>query len=158
MFFWRLSVFDNFLRQHLRHTHATLAKLTPRTSARRRGQLYRQLKNISVDYALAEPAAAHGRVRVIPADMGWSDLGSWSAVYEWWARRQGENAVRGPHFLLDAAVNWLSSPRKFLAAIGVEDLVVVDTPDALLVCPRTRAQDVGKVVDYLKKAKQIRLL
>jgi len=59
---------------------------------------------------------------------------------------------------VDAAGNWLSSPRKFLAAIGVKDLVVVDTPDALLLCPRARAQEVGKIVDYLKKKKRTRLL
>jgi len=158
MFFWRLSTLDGLLQRHLPHTRATLAKLTPHTSCRRLGQLYRRLENISVDYALAEPAAARGCGRLIPAEMGWSDLGSWSAVYEWWARRGGDNVVRGPHFLLDAAGNWLSSPRKFLAAIGVEDLVVVDTPDALLLCPRARAQDVGKVVDYLKITRRTRLL
>lgn len=158
MFFWRLSTFDALLERHLPHTRATLAKFTPRMSARRLGKLYQRLENISVDYALAEPAAARGYVRMIPAEMGWSDLGSWSAVYEWWARRSGDNIVRGPHFLRDAAGNWLSSPGKFLAAIGVQDLVVVDTPDALLLCPRTRAQEVGKVVDYLKKAKRTRLL
>lgn len=158
MFFWRLSTFDDLLRRHLPRTYMTLAKLTPRTSRRRLGQLYRRLENISVDYALAEPAAARGHVRMIPADMGWSDLGSWSTVYEWWARHGRDNVVRKPHFLLDAAGNWLSSPGKFLAAIGVEDLVVVDTPDALLLCPRARAQEVGKVVDSLKKTKRTRLL
>lgn len=158
MFFWRLSTFDALLERHLPQTRATFAKLAPRTGRRRLGALYRRLQNISVDYALAEPAAARGHVRMIPAAMGWSDLGSWSAVYEWWARRSGDNIVRGPHFLRDAAGNWLSSPGKFLAAIGVENLVVVDTPDALLLCPRARAQEVGEVVDYLQKAKRTRLL
>jgi mannose-1-phosphate guanylyltransferase len=162
MFFWRLSTFDALLERYLPRTRAALQKLAPRIGradfGARLGPVYRRLESISVDYALAEPAAARGRARVVRADIGWSDLGSWSAVYEWWASQAGKNVVEGPHFLLDAEGNWLSAPRKFLAAIGVKDLVVVDTPEALLLCPRARAQEVGKIVNYLKKKKRVRLL
>jgi urea transport system permease protein len=70
------------------------------------------------------------RVFVIPADIGWSDIGSWSAVYELLAKHAGENIFDGPGQALDAGGNYLWSPGKFVAAIGVRDLVVVDTPDA----------------------------
>lgn len=171
MFFWRLSTFDDLLRRHLPRTHAVFQGLSPFRrggSQLALGRLYRRLENVSVDYALAEPAAARGQARLLVADIGWSDLGSWNALYDWHARQAGENVVAGPahrslgaggpHFLLDAAGNWLAVPRKFLAAIGVNDLIVVDTPDALLLCSRARAQDVGKVVHYLKKEKRYRLL
>lgn len=162
MFFWRLSTFWNLLGEHLPHTRAALDKLGRSIGRRNYGarlhQLYRRLQNISVDYAVAEPAAARGRARVVPADIGWSDLGSWSAIYDWRAQRAEENVVAGPHFLLDAAGNWLQVPGKFVAAIGVHHLVVVDTQDALLLCPRSRAQDVGKVVHYLQKEKRHRML
>ncbi|MGH9803837.1 MAG: mannose-1-phosphate guanylyltransferase, partial [Candidatus Acidiferrales bacterium] len=162
MFFWRLSTFDRLLARHLPRSRRAFETLAPAIGTRGYShplsRIYRSLENISVDYALAEPAAARGQVRMLEADIGWSDLGSWSAVYDWRATRRGENIVAGPHLLLDAAGNWLASPRKFLAAIGVRDLVVVETPDALLLCARDRAQDVGKVVDYLKKNKRSRLL
>ncbi|MFQ5663584.1 MAG: mannose-1-phosphate guanylyltransferase [Terriglobia bacterium] len=172
MFFWRLSTFDRLLAGQLPRTRAALGQLAHHIGRRdyplRLKRLYPRLENISVDYALAEPAAARGRARVLAADIGWSDLGSWSALYEWRAARPGENIIAGPHFLLDATGNWLGAegppkadaPRahKFVAAIGVRDLIVVDTPDALLLCSRPRAQEVGKVVHYLQKKKRHQLL
>lgn len=163
MFFWRLSTFDGLLRRYLPQTRKALDTIAARIGRRnytlQLNRLYRGLDNISVDYALAEPAAAAGRARVIPADIGWSDLGSWSAIYEWQASAgKNKNVVAGPHFLLDAAGNWLDAPGKFVAAIGVSNLVVVETPEALLLCARDRAQEVGKVVHYLKKKRRHHLL
>lgn len=162
MFFWRLSTFDRLLTRHLPRTHRAFARFAVRPGTRDSGQqlrrLYRRLQDISIDYALAEPAAARGQVRMLAADIGWSDLGSWSAVYEWRTSHRHENITAGSNLLLDARGNWLSSPKNFLAAIGIHDLIVVDTPDSLLLCARDRAQDVGKVVDYLRKSKRSRLL
>ncbi|MCI0404323.1 MAG: NTP transferase domain-containing protein [Acidobacteria bacterium] len=155
MFFWRLSTFDNLLRRHLPATHATMQK--PASGAKLR-RIYARLENISVDYALAEPAARTGRARLLVADMGWSDLGSWSALYDWQVETRGANRIPTPHFVLDARGNLIESRGKFAAAVGVEDLIVVETSDALLVCSRERAQDVGKVVHYLEKKKLKRLL
>jgi len=155
MFFWRLSAFHALLRRHLPATHAAMQKLPSGAKLRR---VYARLENISVDYALAEPAAARGLGRMIPADMGWSDLGSWAAVYEWRAQAQGDNLLPPTHFVLDAQGNLVETRGKFAAAIGVEGLIVVETPDALLICSRERAQDVGKVVQYLEKKKLKRLL
>lgn len=162
MFFWRLSTFDDLLSRHLPHTWRALKKLSPHihrpSYAARLKRLYRNLESISIDYAVAEPAAARGRARVFATNIGWSDLGSWAAIYEWRAGRAGENILAGPHFLLDAGGNWIDAGGKFVATIGVRDLVVVDTPEALLLCARARAQDVGKVVNYLQKKKRHRLL
>jgi mannose-1-phosphate guanylyltransferase len=162
MFFWRLSTVDRLLESYLPRTREALRNLAPtiggRTYSSRLGRAYRRLQNISVDYAVAEPAAAAGQARLIPASFDWTDLGSWSAVYDWRAGRKGENVTDGDTFLLDAGGNWLACPKKFIAAVGVNDLIVVETPDALLVCPRQRAQEVGKVVDYLKKKKRTQLL
>jgi mannose-1-phosphate guanylyltransferase len=97
-------------------------------------------------------------VFVIPADVGWSDIGSWAAVYELLAKHPGENILTGQGQTLDAEGSFLWAPNKFIAAIGVRDLVVVETPDALLICPRDRAQDVGKIVKSLEQRKLKRLL
>jgi mannose-1-phosphate guanylyltransferase len=85
--------------------------------------------------------------------MGWSDLGSWSALADWLGPKAGS-----VHFSLDARGSFAHAPRKFTAAIGADNLIAVDTPDALLVTSRDRAQEVGKVVDYLRKKKLHRWL
>jgi mannose-1-phosphate guanylyltransferase len=165
MFFWRVSTYLNCLKEFLPDTYAALAKLSASISTRHfdrdLARIYPRLENISVDYAIMERATrARGtrRVFVIPAKVGWSDIGSWTAVYELLARQAGENVSAGPSFTLDATGNFLWSPKKVVAAIGVHDLVVVETPDALLLCPRDRAQDVGKVVKWLEDRKLAKLL
>jgi mannose-1-phosphate guanylyltransferase len=165
MFFWRVSTFLDLLKRLLPKTHAALLRLadaigTPRyNSALRR--IYPQLENISVDYAILEPASRDSRrspVFVIPAEIGWSDIGSWAAVYELLAAGAGENVSAGRLLAIEAAGNFLWSPKKFIAAVGINDLVVVDTPDALLICPRHRAQDVGLIVKQLETQKGHKLL
>src|SRR5260370_3408610 len=123
--------------------------------------LCRKLENISVDYAVLEPwSRVEGppRVFLIPAEVGWSDIGSWAAVYQLLAKKSGENVLAGQGHTLDAEGNFLWSPSKFVAAIGVRDLVVVETSDALLICPRDRAQDVGKIVKWLEEHRSKSLL
>ncbi len=104
-------------------------------------------------------------MHVLPAEIGWSDIGSWAAVYELLAARgskqnraNGASISAGPYVEIDARGNFLWSPKKFVAAIGVRDLVVVETTDALLICPRDRAQDVGKIVKWLEERKRNELL
>jgi len=79
-------------------------------------------------------------------------------VYELLANRLGANIFAGDGHAIDAEGNFLWSPSKYVAAIGVRDLVVVETPDALLVCPRDRAQDVAKLVKWLEEKKRRDLL
>jgi mannose-1-phosphate guanylyltransferase len=95
---------------------------------------------------------------VIPAKVGWSDIGSWAAVYELLAAQRSANVSAGSSFTLDADGNYFWSPKKFVAAIGIKDLVVVETNDALLICPRERAQDVGKIVKKLEESRLKKLL
>jgi len=174
MFFWRVSTFLACLRKFLPKTWHALGELqqaigTPGYALSLK-RIYPRLENISVDYAIMEPATRsqgargksekHGteHVVVLPAKVGWSDIGSWAAVYELLARKQGENVSAGDSFVLDATGNFFWSPSKFVAAIGVRDLVVVETNDALLICPRDRAQDAGKVVKWLEENRGLDLL
>lgn len=165
MFFWRVSTFLDHLRRYLPRTHEALLRLadaigTPRYAKDLR-RIYPQLENISVDYAIMEPATRERQaphVFVLPAEVGWSDIGSWASVYELMARKAGENISAGAFVALDAEGNLFWSPEKFVAAIGVRDLVVVGTSDALLICPRGRAQDVGQVVKWLESRRLHRLL
>jgi mannose-1-phosphate guanylyltransferase len=165
MFFWRVSTFLTALEDHLPETYKSLEALaatigTAQYKTRLR-KIYPKLENISVDYAILERAtraAVAPQVFVIPAEVGWSDIGSWEAVYELLAKSVGENIFSEASYSLDSNGNFISSPGKFVAAIGVKDLVVVDTPDALLICPRGRAQDVAKIVKWLEAQKLAKLL
>ena len=165
MFFWRVSTFLENLQRHLPKTYVALESLAEhigkRTYERQLRATYPKLENISVDYAILETATrAEGPPRVfeIPADVGWSDIGSWAAVYELLANRLGANIFAGDGHAIDAEGNFLWSPSKYVAAIGVHDLVVVETPDALLVCPRDRAQDVAQLVKWLEEKNRKDLL
>jgi mannose-1-phosphate guanylyltransferase len=165
MFFWRVSTFLENLERYLPKTYSSLMRLsraigTSRYAATLQRE-YSRLENISVDYALLEPASRdprHSRVFVIPAAIGWSDIGSWAAVYELVARRAGANVSTGRVLALDAAGNLIWSPSKFVATVGVSNLVVVETQDALLVCSRERAQEVGRVVKWLDQHRLQKLL
>jgi mannose-1-phosphate guanylyltransferase len=180
MFFWRVSTFLELLRRFLPATHAALTELAKTIGTRRYPsalqKIYPQLENISVDYAIVEPATkgrqtvtssriekpsaasfVEPRVSVIPAEIGWSDIGTWNAVYELLAKPNG-NFSAGPSFAADATGNFFWSPKKFVAALGVHDLVLVETADAILLCPRDRAQDVSKIVKWLEQQKQKSLL
>lgn len=165
MFFWRVSTFLDCLKRFLPKTHEALEELAATIGARRYEralrQIYPHLESISVDYAVMEPATRKEgvqRVFVVPAEVGWSDIGSWHTVYELLRRKTGGNVSAGAHFALDASGNFFWSPKKFVAAIGVHDLVVVETDDALLICPRDRAQDVSRVVKWLEAKKHRHLL
>jgi mannose-1-phosphate guanylyltransferase len=165
MFFWRVSTFLKNLESYLPKTYAALESLAETIGKRsyeaKLRAVYPKLENISVDYAILEPATrqqGEPRVFVIPAEVGWSDIGSWSAVYELLAKQPGENILAGAGYTIDAEGNFLYSPSKFVAAIGVRDLVVVETPDALLICPRERAQDIGRIVKRLEDQRRKDLL
>ncbi|MGB7281216.1 MAG: mannose-1-phosphate guanylyltransferase [Candidatus Acidiferrum sp.] len=165
MFFWRVSTFLANLKKFLPKTYEALESLAEtigkKTYARRLRSIYPKLENISVDYAILENATRQEvppQAYVIPAEIGWSDLGSWSAIYELLAKQPGDNVLAGRGLALDASGNFLYSPTKFVAAIGVRDLVVVEAPDALLIVPRDRAQDVAKIVKSLEERKLKKLL
>jgi mannose-1-phosphate guanylyltransferase len=165
MFFWRASTFLEELRRFLPATRDALQELAKFIGSRRYTsalqRIYPQLQNISVDYAVMEPATRateKPRVFVIPAEVGWSDIGSWAAVYHLLAAKPGGNVSAGASFALDAEGNYFWSPKKFVAAIGVRDLVLVETEDALLLCSRERSQDVGKIVKWLEEQKLNKLV
>jgi len=170
MFFWRVETFLENLKRHLPTTYAEVEKIAAfigtRQYEKKLRSIYPKLENISVDYAILERATQHAsapEVFVIPAEIGWSDIGSWGAVYD--LNVQAGNADPGtgnvfltPGSALDSQGNLISGPGKFVTLIGVNNLIVVETPDALLICPRDRAQDVAKLVKWLEEQKRGDLL
>lgn len=114
-----------------------------------------QMPRLSIDYAVMEHAQ---KMAVIPVEMGWSDIGSWASLYDVLERNGNNNVLRGnAHITLDTTNSLIVSER-LVAAIGVDDLVIVDSEDALLVCKRERSQDVRQIVDQLKQSANERYL
>jgi mannose-1-phosphate guanylyltransferase/mannose-6-phosphate isomerase len=109
--------------------------------------LFSDLPNISIDYAVMEKA---NNVAVIPCSFGWSDIGSWKAVAEVHATDESGNATEGNVILLNSRGTYVRSEDRLVAAVGVEDLVVIDTPDAVLVAHKTSSQHVRDLVAQLK--------
>jgi mannose-1-phosphate guanylyltransferase / mannose-6-phosphate isomerase len=115
-----------------------------------RDRVYRALPSVSIDYGVMERVDKR-RLAVLPVDIGWSDVGSWSALHDVLPLDREGNIRRGNMIALDCRNSILYGDRRPVAAIGMEDMVVVDTPDATLVCRTDRVQDVRKVVEILKK-------
>jgi mannose-1-phosphate guanylyltransferase len=161
MFLWRADTLANALREHLPDTAVLLEKIAAahgtRTFAETFRKLYPKCENISVDYALLEPRSAKGeaqsRIFCLPSDFGWNDLGSWTALHEHHvakAKRSGGNPVStSTRFTLNAQNNYVHVLGKFVALVGVSNLVIVETEDALLITTLDQSQDVGKVVKHL---------
>ena len=159
MFFWQTSVLLDALRQHLPKTASLLASLPPfgsRKFAKSLEETFPRCENISIDYAVLERAA---NVVGLPAgDIAWNDVGSWNAVYELHPRDRAGNALRSHTMIEDSSGNYVDAAKKLVALLGVKDLIVVDTPDALLIADRGRAQQVGDLVKLLENAGQHHLL
>lgn len=170
IFLWSARTLVAAMREHLPKTACLLEQIAATYGTRKFAATFRKLyprcENISVDYAVVEPRSAkgeaEGRIFCLPADFGWNDLGSWTALHEHHSAKssppEGNLVAASGVFLLSAGGNYVHSPGKFVAAIGVYDLVIVDTDDALLITTRQQAQDVGKIVKYLDEQKLHKLV
>jgi mannose-1-phosphate guanylyltransferase len=172
MFVWSARTLAGAITEHLPATAARLKKIAAawgtRSFATTFRSLYPKCENISVDYGILEPRSQKGErasaLYCIPSEFGWNDLGSWTALYEHRVQcgaglAEGCNIINSEHsFSLGAESNYIHAPGKFVAVVGVKDVVVVDTGDALLVTTRQHAQDVGKVVKHLDAKKFTKLV
>jgi len=170
MFLWSARTLAGALHEHLPKTARILEEIAEAYGTRKFIAIFRRLypkcENISIDYAVLEPRSSKGEqnssIFSLPASFGWNDLGSWTALHEHQiAKSQSPdgNLISGEGmFTLNAAGNYIHAPGKFVAAVGVNNLVVVETDDALLITTREQAQDVGKIVKYLDEKKLIKLV
>ena len=170
IFLWRADTLANALRQHLPNTAPLLETIAAAYGTRKFAGTFRKLyprcENISIDYALLEPRSTKGeaqsRIFCLPSDFGWNDLGSWAALHEHQAAKVkpgDRNLVSASgSFALNAKNNFVHAPGKFVALIGVSNLVIVETQDALLVTTLDQSQDVGKVVKHLDEKKLRKLV
>jgi mannose-1-phosphate guanylyltransferase len=165
MFLWRADTLANALREHLPATAPLLEKIAAAYGTRKFADTFRKLyskcENISIDYAVLEPRSAEGegqsRIFCLPSDFGWNDLGSWAALHEHHVAvakpADGNLIAASGQFIFNTSNNYIHAPGKFVAAIGVTNLVVVETDDALLITTLDHSQEVGKVVKHLDEKK-----
>jgi mannose-1-phosphate guanylyltransferase len=163
IFVWSARTLANAVREHLPEMAPLLEEIAAAFGTPRFREVfaeaYPKCENISVDYAILEPRSAKGEHRsnlyCLPANFGWNDLGSWAALFEHQHELKSNtdghgNVSEGAGTLaIDARDNYVYSPKKFVALVGVKDLVVVETDDAVLITTRHHSQDVGKVVKEL---------
>ncbi len=149
MFFWKASAVLELMRQHQPKTATLLAGLPgvdAKSFTKKLAEAYPLCENISVDYAIIEKA--RDVVGLALDDIGWNDVGSWEAVYDLADKDADANASRGELIAENSRGNYVDA-QKPVALVGVENLVIVDTADALLVASRSSAQDVSKIVKRL---------
>lgn len=151
IFLWRVETirgaFETYMPELARGLEAIDRAIGRRNFARRLKEIYPALPAISIDYGIMERSEA---ALVIPCDVGWSDVGSWKSLTDVLDIDEEGNVSVGHHVGLETAGTVVFSPHQLVVTIGVEDLVVVVTKDAVLICPKDRDQDVRKVVDELQ--------
>lgn len=168
IFLWSARTLADAVREHCPAMVPLLERIAAAHASSRAqfervfAEAYPLCENISIDYAVLEPRSAKGEagseIYCLPADFAWNDLGSWEALYEHRIDCAPELAAQGnvcdgtstQSVVIDAAGNYVYALGKVVALVGVSDLVVVETPDALLITTRERSQDVGRAVDELK--------
>ncbi len=169
IFLWSARTLANAIREHCPAMAPLLEKIAAAHGTPEFEQVfaevYPQCENISIDYAVLEPRSAKGEmgseIYCLPADFAWNDIGSWAALHEHRAGGEPEQAATvnvcdgasDEPVVIDAHGNYVYAPGKAVALVGVSDLVIVETADALLITTRERSQDVGKVVAELKAAR-----
>ena len=159
MFFWKASTILDGLRLHLPKTATLLSSLPPfahKDFAARVAKVFPLCENISIDYAVLQ--RADNVVGIACDDFGWNDVGSWHAVYELLPRDKRGNASRSELLVTKSSGNYVDCGKKIVALLGVRDLIIVDTPDAILIADRNRAQQVGDIVKLLEQQSRHELL
>jgi len=152
MFIWKVATILREFQRLMPQLYAQLMEIDAALdTVEERAVLERvwpQVANETIDYGIMERAED---VAVIPVDIGWSDVGDWTALSELLPTDEEGNVVVGQHVGLDTRGCLIHSSRRLVTTIGLEDMIVVDTEDALLVCPKERAQEVRNLVKKLKE-------
>jgi mannose-1-phosphate guanylyltransferase len=159
MYVWRIDTILEKYKKHLPKTYKHLMKMQDAIGKKDEEKViaehYKACEKISIDYAIMEKVNP-SEVRIIPANFGWSDVGTWESIHAEMTKNPRENLIHGKHICIDTKGSLIrtDNPYKIIATIGLENIIIVDTPDALLVCPKDRSQDVKKIVKKLQDKKE----
>jgi mannose-1-phosphate guanylyltransferase len=154
MFVWRIDVIEEAFQRFLPELYEQIESIHLTYGSddyqERLESIYGQIHPISIDYGVMEKAR---NVYVTQCEFGWSDVGSWDETYRLSRKDANGNSIVGDVVTIDTEGSFIRTAGKMIATVGVEDLIIVDTPDALLICKRGESQRVQAVVDYLRRKK-----
>ena len=151
LFSWPVEVLFSEMAQHAPDLSAGLERVKRSRQAGRQDEAdvaYEALPTEAIDYAVLE--RTHNLL-VVGATFEWHDIGSWADLHDILQQDEAGNFVEGDSVLIDTKNCMIHSPKKLVAAVGLEDMVVIETEDAILICPKARSQDVKLIVDRLKQ-------
>lgn len=153
MFIWKASVILEKFQEYIPDIYADLEKIgnTMGTEYEQQmvNEIYPDIRKISIDYAVMEPSAAKGDVLTILGDFGWNDVGSWDMMTVLHEPDENHNVLLGNTLAVNTTNSICYSSGRLVAVVGLDNVVVVETPDAIMVCPKGRAQDVKLIVEQL---------
>ncbi len=159
IFIWRASIileeFSRYLPEQLRALELIANAWQNANAAQVFESTWRELKNETIDVGIMEKS---DRVAVLPLDVGWSDVGNWATLLDLLADGTGRNVVQGEHLGMETRGSLIYSEDRLIATVGLSDMIVVDTGDVVLVCPKSQAQRVKQIVDELTRLRQDKYL
>lgn len=162
MFIWKASVILDKFKEYIPDIYDELNKIGDSMSTPDEvsviNEVYPKIRKISVDYAIMEPSAKKGDVLVVPGDFGWNDVGSWDMMKVIHDEDAQGNIIVGDGLAIDTTNTVINSTGRLVAVVGADNLVVVETEDAVMVCSKDKAQDVKKIVDSLAEQGRTELL
>ncbi len=152
MFIWRATAILKEIEESLPELYDGLMEIEKYLGTKHQDEVikkvYCTIKSISIDYGVMEQSQ---NVFVLKGEFDWNDVGSWEEIYKISKRDEDHNVVIGEHFTKDTKGCLIDSPNRLIATLGLENLIIIDTDDALLVCRRDMAQDVKDLVDAMKR-------
>lgn len=162
MFIWKASLIMNKLKEYVPDIYEDLKTIGNAMNTPQEQEVlhdvYPNIRKISIDYAVMEPCAAKGDVLVIPSDCGWNDVGSWDMMDILHDPDENGNILLGDVMAVDVKDAVIYSTTRTVTAVDVENVVIVETLDAIMVCRKDKAQEVKKIVDALNEAGREELL
>ena len=162
LYVWRIETILNKFKKHLPQTWLQLIRIQKAIGTKNEKKViqscYPKCDKISIDYGIMEKIDPK-EVRIIPAELGWSDVGTWESIFAELVPDAKSNLVKGKHVGIDTQGSLIYGKQdKLIATIGIQDLVIVETDDALLICDKNRSSEVKKIVEKLQKSKLKKLL
>jgi len=162
LYVWRVETILNKFKKHLPKTYQQLQKIQKNIGTKNEKKTieeeYPLCEKISIDYGIMEKVDPK-EVRIIPAELGWSDVGTWDSIFSELVHTNGENLIKAKQVGIDTHGSLIYGTKdKLIATIGIKDLIIVETADALLICDKKRSHDVKKLVEKLKTGKNKKLL
>ncbi|VAX25155.1 Mannose-1-phosphate guanylyltransferase [hydrothermal vent metagenome] len=155
MFFWRAETVLDLMRAYMPELMNAMERISKHVGRADFPEIFNEaypsVPSESIDYGLMEKAAADGKVIVAEADPGWSDVGSWRSLCDLETPDKDGNFGKGRFIAVDSKGVFAHNDKRMIAAIGLKDIVIIETDDAVLVCHKDKAQDVRRVIELLKE-------